>query len=522
MDVTAGYGFGTIHWNYPINYTRTYPGTASVTSGKVSEKNPNDRNSTNSHAANVGVDWELAPEQTISFRGTFQSDQAKHHSVYDISENEMENGVTNTYTERSDERSKVNEITAALYYQGAFKNGWTIYSAIGYDRMRDKLDNQYEDNTFTANGKYKDSKDYFRGELDLTRPLNETLSLNFGYRGIWNRYQTHNQKDDLLLAKDQEGRHNGYAFFDWSITENLLLHIGSGVEAIHKDGIGQKHDWFEILPQLTATWQPSDKVQLMAEYSTKMEYPSLFQVTGATTSIDRWLVQTGNSQLTPSRCHSVSLQGTFFESLVIGAEYGYTHNALTDWYASADNNTFLKTFANARGREFKAIAGYEWNIMEGMTWSNIVQWQWHDLKGQGLSNHTSYLSWQSNVEYWLKPVAMLAKIEYMREMVKDPLLQGWQQYGQDLWQISLRKSFFNRSLSVSINYVPPIHWGVRTNQKSCINTDFFYQQLNQNLKTYDNLLMLRIRWNFNKGGSKQRQVQEYEFDSEKKQEKGLL
>lgn len=43
-----------------------------------------------------------------------------------------------------------------------------------------------------------------------------------------------------------------------------------------------------------------------------------------------------------------------------------------------------------------------------------------------------------------------------------------------------------------------------------------------NLNTYDNLLMLRVEWRFNKGRSKQRSVQEYEFDTERRQDKGLL
>lgn len=126
------------------------------------------------------------------------------------------------------------------------------------------------------------------------------------------------------------------------------------------------------------------------------------------------------------------------------------------------------------------------------------------------------------MEYWINPIGLLAKVEYTREMQKNPLLQGWQQYGQDLWQISLRKSFIDDALAVSLNYVPPIHLGIRTSQESSIETSFFKQRQNLNLHTYDNLLMLRIEWRFNKGRKKQRRIQEYEFDIEQKIDKGLL
>lgn len=311
-------------------------------------------------------------------------------------------------------------------------------------------------------------------------------------------------------------------FLNWSPGENLFLHVGSGVEAIRKEGLGQKRDWLEFLPRLTATWLLSGNVQLMAEYASKMEYPSLYQVSAAPAAIDRWLVQSGNPQLSPARIQTVSLQGTFFESLIIGAEYTHTHNSLTDWYGKSEGGSFLKTFTNARGREFKAVAAYDWTLAEGLTWSNILQWQWEQAEGRGLSNHASNFSWHSDAEYWIEPAALAVKAGYRREMQKIPLLQGWQQYGQDFWQVSLRKNFFNESLSVSLDYLPPLRTGIRENQRSRIDAPFLKQVQGQNLKTYDNLLMIRIEWRFNKGRGKQRRVLPYEFDTERKRDKGLF
>lgn len=522
IDITAGYGFATIHWNYPISYSRDYNGIASIKTEEISAKNPNDHNSTKSHAANLGIDWQIAPYQTLSFRGTFQNDNVKHQSIYNLTQYEIDRGTIGEYKELSNESSIVNEITGALYYQGMFRNGWTLYSALGYDRMRDNHDYKYNGNNFTNAEQYSNAKDYFRGELDLNYSFNDAIAINFGYRGIWNRYMTHNKENDILLSLNQEGRHNGYAFLDWSPKENFLLHIGSGVEIIHKKGLEQKRNWLEFLPQLTATWQPSNKVQLMAEYTTKMEYPSLYQVSITPNAIDRWLIQSGNPQLFPSRLQVISLQGTFFESLIIGAEYTLIHNSITDWYEKTGDNTFMRTFTNSRGKDFRAVAAYNWEITKSLAWNNIIQWQWQYIGSHEFSNHASNFSLQSNFEYWIKPITLLAKVEYSREMQKIPLLQGWQQYGQDLWQISLRKNFLNKSLSVSLNYVPPIHIGIRTNQDSYINTTFLNQKQSLNLHTYDNLFMLRIEWRFNKGRNKQRRVRQYEFDREQIRDKGLL
>lgn len=522
VDVTAGYGYATIHWNYPLSYSREYKGIASINTEEVNAKNPNDRNATNSHSANLGLDWQLSPYQTLSFRGIFQKDKTNHQVVYDAIKNDVLQGTTDRYFELSDEFSKVKDVAGALYYQGMFKNGWSLYSALGYDRMRDNLNSEYNGEDFKNAEEYRNAKDYFRGEFDLNYSFSDLLTLNLGYRGIFNRYMTHDRESDIKLLNNQEWHHNGYVFLDWNLRENILLHGGLKVEVIRKKGLEQRHNWLEFLPQITATWQPSDKVQVLAEYTSKMEYPSLYQVSASLSSIDKRLLQTGNAQLLPSRHQIVSLQGTFFESLIIGAEYTHTHNSITDWYDKLNDQTFFKTFTNVREQEFKAIGAYDWTIMNGLTWSNIIQWQWQQVSGNGLSNHVQNFSWHSDVDYWIEPIALQVKVEYLREMQKIPLLQGWQQYGQDLWQLSLSKNFLCKSLSITLNYVPPFHHGLRTKQKSCINTSVFNQMQEQNLKTYDNLLMLRIEWRFNKGRNKQRRVPQYEFESEQKKDKGLL
>lgn len=522
IDVTAGYGFATIHWNYPVSYERDYIGIASINTGQVSAKNPNDLNSTISHVANLGIDWEIAPYQTLSLRGSFQHDDDKHSSAFDVNEYEVASGSARNYAEMSDVSSKINDVAGAIYYQGVFRSGWSVYSALGYNWMRDNINSGYNSFNFNNTAVYRNEKDYFRGELDINYSFNDVLALNFGYRGVWNRYMTYNRENNYLLSKYEEGRHNGYIFLDWSPRDNILFHVGTGVESINDKGIDNSRTWLEFLPQITATWQPSNKIQLMAEYTTKMEYPSLYQVSVSPITIDQWLIQSGNPMLSPSRLQTISLQGTFFESLIIGAEYIHTNNAITDWYKKLDNDTFVNTFTNARSRAFRAVAAYNWTITKGLSWNNIIQWEWQDITGHGLSSHASNLSWHSSLEYWIRPIGLLTKVEYLREMQKIPLLQGWRQYGQDLWQISLKKSFINNSLSVSLNYVPPIHFGIRTNQKSCIATSFLNQSQTLNLGTYDNLLMVRIEWRFNKGRNKQRRVQQYEFSPEQKQDKGLL
>ncbi len=239
-------------------------------------------------------------------------------------------------------------------------------------------------------------------------------------------------------------------------------------------------------------------------------------------TVDQWQYSIGNISLLPSGNHAVSLQATIGDFFIIGTEYAHTNNAIIPWYDELKGKACVSTYTNANTDAFKAIFSYDWKISSNLTWKNIGQWSWQRVSGLGHSNHQSNLAWHSGIEYWNKNLSTLINLEYVKEMGKIPLLQGYSNFGQDYWQLGAQRQFFNKSLSVSLNYILPIHWGVHTKQISQIDTPFYqgYEQLG--LKTYDNTLMLRISYRFNKGRNKQRRNPHYEFDEERKADRGIL
>ena len=49
-------------------------------------------------------------------------------------------------------------------------------------------------------------------------------------------------------------------------------------------------------------------------------------------------------------------------------------------------------------------------------------------------------------------------------MIKNPLLDGWEHYGQDLWQAAVNKMFWKNRVSVSLMYIPSFRFGIRREQ----------------------------------------------------------
>ena len=86
-----------------------------------------------------------------------------------------------------------------------------------------------------------------------------------------------------------------------------------------------------------------------------------------------------------------------------------------------------------------------------------------------------------------------------------------------------QKAFLNNRLSVSLIYVPPLHLGVRTHQRSCVETPFYHVVQNLNLKTYDNMLLVRLQFRFNTGKFRQGALRDnFNVTKEQKKDRGLM
>ena len=280
-------------------------------------------------------------------------------------------------------------------------------------------------------------------------------------------------------------------------------------------------NYWNWLPQVSLSYTPSDMIQIVLDYLTKMEYPKMYQISSTFYNIDKWSIYRGNSSLNPSRTHSLSLQGAFWNSFLVNIEYYNNRNYMTDMY-SKDENGVVKTIVNANSYSFIGALSYDWKVSDNLTWRNIAQISFDKIYYKDFSNN--YTNWAciSQLNYWIKPIQMLFSSTYQRSMTKEPLLQGWGEMGQDFWQLSLQKQLWNKHIYVSLSYIPPVHIGVRTMQRSCVSTDYYNYFQKQSLRTYDNLLLMRMQFRLGNGKKKQQVNTNFRFENEKIKDRGLL
>ena len=524
VDFNVGYAFGEINWNYPLSYTKSYPGITDISTDKYTEKNPNDHNHNRTHAAFAGLDWHIRQQQTLSLRASYENIDLGR-TVENCIHTTDAAGMKQLHDEVTVSDQQSDQFTGAMLYRGNFNEKWDIFASLGYDRWNADALNYYSlTGSYASRNLYRNSRDYLNGNFDLTFSINEKMSLNIGYLGTWNRYDTYMKHDNRLVAQTIDSRHHAYACYDFMPLGNLLLHFGIGFEHIGRTGLGGiDKDYNNLLPQATLTYLPSETVRITADYNANMEYPLQYQLSAAGYDIDSLMHYEGNTLLAPARTHRLSLSVGVGDAFYASVEYNNTHDFLTEWYAPLVGGKFLSTFGNSRYHNFKAMAGYDWKISKYVVWSNTLQLSYDKIRLGSIADDYVNFNMVSELRYWLNPWRMQLVGTYSRNMVREPQLQGWSDYGQDMWQVAVQKAFFDNCLAVSLIYVPPLHLGVRRNQRSCVETPFYHTVQSLNLKTYDNMVLLRLQFRFNAGKLRRDAFRDnFNVTKEQKKDRGLM
>ncbi len=520
FDMNLGYVYGDINWNYPISYSKSYTNSESMISNEYSAKDPNVQNSSKAHIVAASSVLNLSPSNLLVWQADYSRSSDNNNNLFEWKIND---GMSHDlYKEIQSDSSSNDKLNTAIIYKTAINEKLKLHSAIGYEYLNQNIHYDYDLlNSYNSRNSYKNIKDYIRGELDITYSNSELWSVNMGYVATWNRYKSKSIIDNKTVSEITDQRHQLYMYFDYAPNKYWFLHIGSGAEFIRNTNIDRHRNYWNWLPQVSLSYTPSDKIQIVLDYSTKMEYPKMYQISSTYYNIDRWSIYRGNSNLNPSRTHSLSLQGAFWNSFLVNIEYYNNRNYMTDMY-SKDENGVVKTIVNANSYSFIGALSYDWKVSDNLTWRNIAQISFDKIYYKDFSN--DYINWAliSQLNYWVQPIQMLFSAAYQRSMTKEPLLQGWGEMGQDFWQLSLQKQLLNRHVNVSLSYIPPIHIGVRTMQRSCVSTDYYNYFQKQSLRTYDNLLLLRMQFRFGNGKKKQQVNTNFRFENEKIKDRGLL
>ena len=509
-NFNVGYVYGHIRWNYPISYSKVYPGLSDLSSKEYTTDNPNDHNRNNTHVASIGFDWKVSGNQTLSLRSQYLHDNGRHTTQYDYA---------GEFSELMDNGIKTDDYKLSLIYNGVLSKKWTLYGDLSYNFFKTDNRNAYSiDEALFTDVYSTHKKNYYKGTVDAVFSPNDRLSVDFGYSATWTLYRFGQR--NIPVTKSDENRHNVFSYLDYTLNDKLSGRVGLAFESIHISDKITSNTYNQLLPAASLNFVPSRNVQVSADYSTRMEYPKLYQLSPIGYNLDERMVFQGNPGLKPCLKHEVNLQAVLWQSLILAGNYQFFNHAISDYYSHVDG-LYQQSFVNTKRSALTFLIMHDWSINKYMTWSNSLQYSHMNISWDTYKNHANNLSFSSNLSYYINLIKTRLEVEYSRSLRKVPLLQGYEQQEQDMWAVSLFKTFWYDRINVSLTYLPPIRLGVREYQQRVIDTDFYQEHQRLNLKTYDNLILLRVGFRLN-NNKRFRVKNQSKFDDEKKKDRGLL
>lgn len=509
-NLNVGYVYADIRWNYPISCSKTYPGISEVSSKDYTIDNPNDHNRNNTHAATIGLDRKIADNHTLSLRSQYLHDNGRHRTRYDY---------TNGFSEGLDNGIKTNDYKLSFIYNGTINKKLTLYADLNFNLFKTDNRNVYSlDNVLLTEVYSTHRKDYYKATADVLYKPHEKVSLDFGYTGTWALYRF--TQHHFPESQSDENRQNVFSYVDYTFNEQLSARVGLAFESIHIADNATSNTYNKFLPAVSLNYIPSQEVQLSADYSTRMEYPKLNQLSPICYNLDERMIFQGNPGLKPNLQHELNVQAALWQSLVVDVNYRHSNHAISDYYSHEDG-VYQLSWVNAKHKALTFLLMHDWSIFKHLTWSNSLQYMHENINWNQLRSHANDITFSSDLSYYINPLKTRLLASYSRSMYNVPLLQGHEQREQDLWTLSLFKTCWHGRINVSLTWVPPIRLGVRENQQRMIDTDFYKEHQRLNLKTYDNLVLLRVGFRLN-NDKRFRVKNQSKFDDEKNKDRGLL
>lgn len=516
LKLDAGYGYADIHWNYPIAYQRML-GTANEISQEVSPESPNDFNLQRMNNVKLGLDYSCGKNSVIYLRSSFShanESQFDKISFYDA--NSPGFLLEDEYFGNS---NKYNDLKQTIGYNGKFNDQLSLSASINYNYRRNIINSVYQDASNSPTDKYINKKSYFMGYLSGDYALSEMISINGGYSFMWNRYRSTSHED--ILSSNNFRRHDLFSYIDTALGDRVSVHAGVNLEHFTNSSQVQNAHYTKVMPTFQIAYNPYEWLQLAGYYDVQMTYPNQNQLSEINYQIGSNIWFKGESTLKPTKTSVYSLQATLWDNLMLGIGYENKSDNISSMYYQQGTG-ISKIMVNNRLSSWSFMAMYDWQVLRSLSFKNSIN------VGQNKScfdsDNRSYTNViiDSRLEWYIKKADFMASVEFLKNLVRNPLAQGYNETGQNLWEISLRKSFFNKSLSVYLDYCPPIRLFMRKYQKSVIDTPFYKETQSLNLHTYDNLLMFRLVFNLHRGAKGKFQRANGKFIGEEKKGRGLL
>lgn len=499
--------YGRSRWNTPIERSVQYGNNMGFESEDVSTDNPNDIYKYNGNYGTVGLNYNITDDHILSVQAEQTYSNVRTENLYWMRHTNSAETDPYDFGDQTVNRTKDNDWIGTLFYKGKLNEKWNLYSDFSYNYYHNSIYNEYfsmyrlpssEEIKYPYNlNEYKENKKLTSFNAEANYMLSSAWTLNMGYSNVWRRYHSDSKAGENFLNY-RETRNKFFLYLSFNPADKWKIKLGTGIENIRiKEKEAERKEW-SLQPYLQMNYEASKNINIHASYVTNNYYPSLYQLSPMTTAIDTFLLQIGNPDLQSAIRHVASVKMTFWNRLSIAPSFRYTPKRISEYYTHVGQD-YYRSFANIDARQYGIQVFLDQPLGEYFTLNAMGMYYYGKVKYEQLNNSVRGWLLDADLNYFNPKHNLGISLGYYRGLEKSILLQGYQNINMDHWVLSLNKQWWNNRLALSVNYILPLSWGVRWEQKKEINTPSFKETVSQSLRPYENMLLVRLSLRFNSG-----------------------
>ena len=509
-DIYGNVGYADIQWNTPVNIERYYTDKLKLVSDESTSLSPNNYYLYNALSASVGVSYSINPNHTLLFESQFLNEDKSSDLLLTMNEYSVENELNRKIEQETYSSNNVKNFIGSLSYKGKISDKIEVQADFTYNFIHDNNINIYtESDVDISNGISIMQKDYTKLFVGLNYNITKTLNFNINYSSIWRSYKI------VDSYNSHEFRNQLFTNIGWSISNELQLNIGSGIEFVNG-----KQNYIKPLPFIKLNYKPFEWFNINSSYVTRYTYPLLYQLSPTLVQQDAMMYYIGNVNLVPELHHEAAVEFAFLDAIYLVPNFSYVNNAIMPYYY-ANGDKYYNSQLNATTMRASIVAGFQWYIGEFALASQVDLYK-SITKNPEFNNAIFGWNLQAGVEYYNPRIKLGAALDYYREMEQVPMLQGYEMSGQDSWQLSVNKKFWKERIQMSLTYVLPIKWGVRSDLTKSITTPFYNEIHNLSLHQYDNMIRFTFAIRFGGGDKSRPKLPKTSIEGESKKGRGLM
>lgn len=474
----ASYVYGASKWNTP------YENMFLIQNGIYQKGIGLDKYKYYGNVANFGLNYCITDKHEISAELDWRNER-------------YSSNISLTNKEAMTNQSITNKTTTPIYgfslfYKGQIGNKANIYSEIAYNKLRNEGLNILTSKNKTIINEDRHDINY---TLETDYHVSDLFSFKSGYQFGWKRYNASSEFDYYNT------RNKLWVYLMYNQSEKFSSEIGcvAEVESIKQNKFDTRSSFCRFLPSLMLSYNPSNDIHLNLSYTTNGIYPTLAMLNPIQTSLHHNVFQKGNPNIKPSVAHKIALDNKFMKMFSINLQFDYIKNHLAS-LATWEQDNVIFSYKNTKLKRFSIPLLFDRAL--GKFFNLNV-------------NGTYYISWgeyekyKKRIDGWWYGANLtffnkgyMIDLAYNRNIVKNNLIQGYEQTSIDSWTLTANKQWFGDRLTTMLTWFLPMDFGLSKQMRTKIATDFYNEHTIRSMKPYRNALIINLTYRFSSGKNK--------------------